>query len=311
MDRRVDPTDESRHDPTADLLWSESHYLDWFHQDGTLGGYLRVAVLPNLGRTWYWACLVGNDRPLVTVIDHEIPLPSNPNGLELRADGIWADHVVETPLEHFSANLEAFALQMDDPADVYADGWGERVPFGFELEWETDRAAYQWPEIQPRYEIPCRVHGRVLVGDEELEIDGWGQRDHSWGVRDWWAQSWCWSAGRLDDGTRWHTTGAVLPGSDWGVAYVLGANGDGDDAGDFVEFDEVSHATVLGAHGFPTSEELGFGGLSLRMEPEHFAPALLTHPRDARIARFPRALSRVQTADGRTGSGWVEWNQPA
>ena len=28
------------------------------------------------GTAWYWACLVGEGRPLVTVIDHEVPLPA-------------------------------------------------------------------------------------------------------------------------------------------------------------------------------------------------------------------------------------------
>ena len=30
------------------------------------------------GARWYWACLVGEGRPLVTVIDHEVPLPAGP-----------------------------------------------------------------------------------------------------------------------------------------------------------------------------------------------------------------------------------------
>ena len=30
-----------------------------------------------------------------------------------------------------------------------------------------------------------------------------------------------------------------------------------------------------------------------------------------RHARFPRALCRFETADGRSGVGWTEWNQPA
>lgn len=300
-----DPSDELRHPPDDNPLWNESYYLDWFDREASIGGYVRVGFYPNLGVVWYWACLVGCDRPLVTVVSHEVALPAGAQSLELRADGIWADHTVETPLQHMSCNLEAFGLEVDDPADMYHDPRGRRVPFGFELDWETDRAAYLWPPITPRYEIPCRVHGRVMVGAEEIEVDGWGQRDHSWGAaRDWWTNQWCWSAGRLDDGTRWHSASGFFPGNDWGVAYVLGA---GDT--EFGEIDEIPVRAESGREGLIDRAQLTIGDLDLAVEPLAWAPVLLAHP-DGREARFPRALARFTATDGRTGTGWIEWNQP-
>ena len=298
-----DPVDERRHPHDEQPLWNESYYLDWFDDAGELGGYVRVGVYPNLGRVWYWACLVGPGRDLITVIDHDVELPPG-KGLELRHDGLWADHTVETPLEHMSVNLEAFGLQLDDPVDVYRGGFGHRVPFGFELDFHTDRAAYLWPPVTPRYEIPCRVRGRVLVGDDEIEIDGWGQRDHSWGAsRDWWSNQWCWSAGRLDDGTRFHTTGALLPDSNWGVAYLLPP-----DTSEFAEFDVVDVETTLDAEGLATAATLRFGPMTLSVEPLAWSPVLLTHA-DGRLARFPRAMARFTSDDGSSGVGWIEWNQ--
>lgn len=298
--------DEGLHEPGDGRWWSESHYLDWFTADGSLGGYVRIGVIPAIGRAWYWACVVGPGRPLVTVIDHDVPLP--PAGsLEVRADGLWADVVVEEPVVHVAANLEAFALRVDDPWEVSDASRGDRVPFGLELDWVTDRATFRWPEVQDRYEIPCRVEGRVVVGDEELEIAGWGQRDHSWGERDWWTRSWCWSAGRLDDGARWHTTGAVLPGSDWGVAYWLPGGGDAQ----LVEYDEVVHRSRAGRQGVPELQTLTFGAVEVTLEPVAIAPVLIDDPFEGRHSRFPRALCRATASDGRSGWGWVEWNQPA
>jgi predicted secreted hydrolase len=65
--------------------------------------------------------------------------------------------------------------------------------------------------VATRYEIPCRVRGTVHVGDEEIQLRGRGQRDHSWGTRDWWSAEWMWSAGHLDDGTRFHGVEFRLP----------------------------------------------------------------------------------------------------
>jgi len=301
------PADEARHTPDPDEpLWNESYYLDWFAEDLSVGGYVRIGFYPNLDRVWYWACLVGPDRPLVTVIEHDIAMPSSPTALDVRADGIWADHAIETPNEHMSINLEAFGLQLDDPADTYGEMRGERVPFGFELDFHTDRGAYQWPPVTPRYEIPCRVDGFVLVGDERIEVDGWGQRDHSWGAaRDWWTNQWSWTAGRLSDGTRWHSAGGFFPEIDWGVAYRLDP-----DSSEFVEGDSVVIDVDEGRERLPTRTGTKIVDLDLEFEPLAFSPVLLVHP-DGRETRFPRAMARVtDRATGRAGGGWIEWNQP-
>ena len=186
---------------------------------------MRLGLYPNLGVAWYWACLVGEGRPLVTVIDHEVALPKAPS-LEIRADGLWADHIVETPFDHMTLGCEAFAISVDDPAEVYGDLRGDRVPFGFDLEWETDRdGLYPWIGTT-RYEVSCNVHGEILVGDETIDFDGIGQRDHSWGVRDWWSFGWVWTAGGLDDGTRFHTARIRVPGMDgFAPGYVMPSGG--------------------------------------------------------------------------------------
>lgn len=306
---QIDPVDEARHrpDPTVEL-WNESYYLDWFTDDLTLGGYVRIGFYPNLDRVWYWACLVGPDRPLVTVVEHDVMMPRSGTSLEVRHDGLWADHAIETPNEHMSANLESFGLVIEDPAEMYREGGprGERVPFGFELDWETDRGGYLWPPVTPRYEIPCRVSGVVMVGDERINVDGWGQRDHSWGAaRDWWALKWIWSAGRLDDGTRFHSAGGLIPDHDWGVGYRLDPGGS-----EFAESDVVIQSTVEGRERLPERSTLAHTDLELTVTPLAFSPVGLFHPRNGSLARFPRALARYENADGRTGGGWIEWNQP-
>ena len=68
------------------------------------------------------------------------------------------------------------------------------------------------------------MHGEILVGDERIDFDGIGQRDHSWGVRDWWNLGWVWTAGGLDDGTRFHGSDIRIPGVDVGFGYVQGVS---------------------------------------------------------------------------------------
>lgn len=305
-----DPADERRHDPEGSELWNESYYLDWFDEEASIGGYVRIGFVPNFdglgrGSVWYWACLVEAEGPLVTVIDHDVTTPRDPRSLEVRHDGLWADHDIPEPLERMTCSLESFAVRLDDPADVYHGARGDRVPFGFELEWHTDRAAYLWPPVTPRYEIPCRVEGRVMVGDRIVEVNGWGQRDHSWGAaRDWWSTTWCWSAGRLDDGTRFHAVGGIDPTNNLGVSYVLPPG-----STQFAEAFGVDIDHVGGREGLVESAQLRFGDLALGVEPVAWSPVLLVSP-DGRVGRFPRALARFEAEDGRRGVGWIEFNQP-
>jgi hypothetical protein len=306
------PADERHHQPGAEALWNESWYFDFAAPDGSIGGYVRIGLYPNLGTVWYWACLVGPGRPLVMVVDHEVAPP--PGGsLEVRSSGLWADHNCETPLEHWSLGLEAFALALDAPSDAYGSMRGDRVPFGFDLEWETQGEVFRYPSGLDRYEVPCHVHGEVLIGQERLEIDGVGQRDHSWGVRDWWAEGWCWSAFRSEDGTAWH---AVVPDvSPFTIGYVQEPAGPAphDVGSGRVDVRSVFDCHVraeLGAAGIPRIAQLAIGGARFAVEPIAWAPVLLRAP-DGRRSRFPRGLARFRAdRPGRSGVGWIEFNQP-
>ena len=209
--------EEGRHEPGPEPLWGESWYFDFMTPDGTLGGWVRLGLYPNLGVAWYHAFLVGAGRPTVAVIDQDVPLPRTT--LEIRTHGLWADHICETAVDHWTVANEAHAIAVDDPADLYGKAHGTQTPLAIDLEWETDGEPYPYPGVT-RYEIPCTVHGEILVGDETIDFDGHGQRDHSWGVRDWWQFGWCWTAGRLGDGTRFHGSDIRIPNLDIGFGYV-------------------------------------------------------------------------------------------
>lgn len=306
-DLRLTPADELAHAPGEERLWAESWHFDFTNREGTLGGYVRLGLYPNLGVAWYWACLVGDGRPLVTVIDHEVRLPTAPS-LGIRSEGLWADHTVETPYDHMSLGCEAFAVSVDDPAEVYGDLRGDRVPLGLDLEWETHRGGvYPWIDATG-YAVPCTVHGEVLVGDEVLAVDGVGQRDHAWGVRDWWSLGWVSTAGWLEDGTRFHATRVRVPAAeDVAPGYVMRP-------GEAIQqIDRCAADEVLDDEGLPTSARLVCGDLVLAVEPVAFSPVHLVDDDGVRqrVSRFPRALCRFQAGDGRRGVGWTEWNQPS
>jgi len=50
--------------------------------------------------------------------------------------------------------------------------------------------------------------------------------------------------------------------------------------------------------------------IGMYVTPDALGPVLLRDDENGRTSRFPRAMLRCTTDDGRTGAGWMEFNQP-
>ncbi|HWD51272.1 MAG TPA: hypothetical protein VG412_02645 [Acidimicrobiales bacterium] len=300
---RVERTDEGLHVPDTDPLWNESYYLDFVADDGSVGGYARIGLYPNLGVTWWTTMVVGPDRPMVASVDYHLPTLTGSDVI-LEADGHSIACASEDPLRTMRLRATAPASSHDDPSASYRDDPGRATALAMDLEWSTDGTPYHY-DVTTRYEIPCRVEGEVSVGDERIVVRGEGQRDHSWGVRDWWAFGWCWASVRLDDGTRVHWADIRFPGFPVALGYVQPPDGS------VRTIETLSVSEDDGTEGMPTrgTAVVEPGHLELDIEPLAFAPLRLTAD-DGRISRFPRAMARFTAGDGRAGTGWIEWNQP-
>ena len=201
---RLRGSDEGRHLPGTEGVWGESWYHDFASTDGTYGGWLRLGLYPNLGTCWYHALVCGPDRQTVAVVDQEVPLPKE-GSLEIRSQGLWADHIGTHPLERWQLSNEAFAVGVDDPAELYRPGGarGDQVAMGLDLEWEAYTPVYDYPypdgHLGAHYEHAGIVHGELLIGPDRVPFEGRGERDHSWGWRDWWIFGWHWTSFQIGD----------------------------------------------------------------------------------------------------------------
>jgi hypothetical protein len=295
-------TDEGLHPVGSELLWNESYYFDFAAPDGSVGGYVRLGLYPNWGRAWYWACLVRPGQPAVLVADNAAPLPvAGDTGV--RTAELSAVQQITEPLRTARLTLDGTGTVLPTAAAAYGDlAAADHVRLGFDLEWRTVGGVYPYKDL-PRYEIPCAVAGTVCLGAQTLDVAGWGERDHSWGERDWWQVSWLWSAGRLSDGTAFHgmqaNIGFPIPWPSFAVAPY----------GTLSHLSGFSAETTFGPDDLPQQSRLRLPGAPMRAVPLAFAPVAMTSPA-GRVSHFPRALCRYIADDGRTGYGWTEWNQP-
>jgi len=298
----VTTADEGRHPAGPEDLWGESWYLDWAAPDASYGGYVRLGLYPNLGLSWWWIALVGAD-PLVLVVDHTLPCPEGDAALAPSAGATSVELTITKPFERFRVVSEAVGVELADPAQAFHGLGGPSVPVRLDLEWASRSEAFPYA-MTTRYEISSWVTGSVTVGDETMTVDCAGQRDHSWGVRDWWQFPWNWTSGHLDDGSFFHAARSIIPNLDlFATGYTVGTDGT------LVEAEVVENEVDIDDEKLPTAARQQIGPVSFTTEPVGHAPILLVAP-DGRETRFPRAMCRYTTTDGRSGTGWTEYNWP-
>jgi hypothetical protein len=295
--------DESAHAATDEPLWSESWYADFADTAQGFGGWVRLGLIANQQTAWLHALLCGPELPTVAVVDFEIPLPADPWALQTCA--VDFTHSVGDPLHTYRIGLHGRGQSFPDPAALLRGEQGAPVEVAIDLVWSTDGTPYKY-RLTTRYEIPCTVSGTVTVDGRRYTIDSVpGQRDHSWGVRDWWGMDWIWSALHLDDGTHVHAVDIRIPGvPPVGIGYVQ------DRGGTVTELQTIAARQTFDADGLPATATLAVdpGGITATVDVHGHAPLRLVAA-DGRISEFPRVWATVSTADGRRGVGWLEWNR--
>jgi Ecdysteroid kinase-like family len=300
---RPSDDDESAHTATDEPLWSESWYADFADAASGFGGWVRIGLIPNQKTAWLHALLCGPNLPTVAVVDVEVPLPDDPWALQTGA--VDFSHSVGDPLHTYRIGLHGHGESYPDPAALLRGERGAPVDVALDLVWSTDGTPYKY-RLTTRYEIPCTVSGIVTVDGHRYTLDSApGQRDHSWGVRDWWSMDWIWSALHLDDGTHIHAVDISIPGvPPVGIGYVQ------DRGGTVTELQAIAARQTFDTDGLPETVTLAVdpGGITATVEVRGHAPVRLVSF-DGRVSQFPRVWATVSTADGRSGVGWLEWNR--
>ncbi len=297
---QVEGIDEQRHTPTDEPLFNESVYLDVVDASGNVGGYVRLGLYPNLGVIWWTAAVTIVGRGPIVAARYDLAAPKN--GFDIDDQGVTVTYCVDEELQSVTVTATSPAKSFATPEAAYDETQGEEVDFAMELTWSTAGVPYHYA-ITTRYEIPCTVVGTITVDGEVFTLAGPGQRDHSWGVRDWWSFGWCWSAIHFDDGRKLHLADIRIDG----VPPLGYLQRDGD-----VQSLEVANTSeVKDTDGIASSAHFVIepGGFTVDVTPTGFGPLLLVSD-EGKIDRFPRAMVEAKTSDGVFGRGWIEWNQP-
>lgn len=169
--------------------WSDSLYFNAWDPGTNTFVMTRIAVIGNAGRVTggviVWAdgeltYAYGRELEEIPPTDWDVMATDGLTYRMLQSGQTWA---VQLDDDGTRAHLEWHGLSPATSYDAHPTG-----PLPRAVAWG-------------HYEQSCRVTGDLVIHENRIEFDGFGQRDHSWGFRHWAGlHQWHWVTGFLTDG---------------------------------------------------------------------------------------------------------------
>ncbi len=242
---------EFAHQPvTADPLFNDSYYFNFFDVEQAVGGFTRIGKLANQNSV-NGILFIYNGPEEVLMLNQGGMLPEHPE--EIRAGTIRYE--ILEPLQRIRLLSSGKMLRLTDLSllldheklrryvgpdtfvpvemditfsglapvhnfkNIYFRGLARRmVEKGFGL---TDLRRVR-RVASSHYEQVGGYAGRLTIGDREIRLDGTGHRDHSWGLRDWTAPSaWTWLTMQFGSGVGLNLSRVVIGKIDMFNGYLI------------------------------------------------------------------------------------------
>ena len=198
------PEDEYTHEPDPVPNYNESMYLNAFDLEREVGAWFRMGNRVNEGYAEMTVCIYLPGGRVAFLYSR----PEIRSNAEMKAGGL--EIAVMEPFEHLTISYDGKVCLLEDPlemadprtafknnpfveCEVRLDVRGVSPMYGGLPQYadgspiETDA---EKSFAKAHYEQHTAVTGSIRVGDEVLDIDGFGLRDKSWGPRYWQALSW-------------------------------------------------------------------------------------------------------------------------
>ncbi len=167
---RLTEADELLHKPTSESKWRESYYFNWVDIQNEISGFSTIGFVPNEKRREFVFLLFLQGRNEV--------------------------YYKEPPLLHYEDNINSMledkklSYKLIEPFKVWQIDYNSRK-LKFKLTFETRFPTYSFgidssASWHQHFEASGKIIGELILKDnKKIEINGYGQRDKSWGYRDW------------------------------------------------------------------------------------------------------------------------------
>jgi len=190
------PQDDYTHPLGEDPNFNESMYFNFFDAKKSVGGFVRLGNRANEGRAEMTVCLFLPDgRVLFNFSRAQIDDNHAFDAGGLRFEVLEPSERLRTVYEGQAIELRN-ARALADPTSAFRDSPRKKISvdlehracgpmYGSSKSKEEEKRAASEQFGKAHYEQHMAVSGRLEIGQDVLEIEGLGLRDHSWGPRHW------------------------------------------------------------------------------------------------------------------------------
>ena len=205
--------DEFQHPVGPEEQWNESYYFNLYDPDARIGGFARIGIRPNEGTIDGALLLFLPDGSLA--VTRQLGEQTE-NTDEIEVGGIRFERV--DPLKAWRVTWAGTAAVMPRPEEMVNPGGPSGIEFreiavdlaftclsepvsGREAE-EVSEATKELGVdlVLGHFEQAGRWSGSITIQGTEHAFSGYGNRDKSWGVRDWQGPShWRWFSANFGD----------------------------------------------------------------------------------------------------------------
>jgi hypothetical protein len=169
----IKSTDDFLHSPEDKANWRESYYFNFVDAENKASGFTTIGILPALKRGEFIIALFYDDKQAVYYKEQNLIDEPSSNVI---SDGNLTYRLIE-PMEKWEINAA------NENLNVHL-AWKARFPpFDF-----GEGSGTSW---KGHFEQSGIVEGEAaLLDGRKIRINGFSQRDKSWGARDWHIERW-------------------------------------------------------------------------------------------------------------------------
>jgi hypothetical protein len=174
MPNTIRTMDEYFHIPEKKLDWRESYYFNFVNHDNKTSGFTTIGILPNLKKAEYLLALFHKNKHTLYFKEQEI---AKDNESENCLSNKTLTYTLIRPLKKWEISFSS------QDSELLIQWEARFPPFNFGKGSGTSWTGH--------FEQSGIVSGEAKLRDgRKIRIDGYGQRDKSWGQRDWHIEHW-------------------------------------------------------------------------------------------------------------------------
>lgn len=190
------PEDDFTHELGPESNFNESMYFNFFDPEQSIGGFVRLGNRANEGQAEMTVCIYLQDgRVLFAFKRAEISNNDAFNAGGLRFEVVEASEKLRTVYEGGVIELDN-PKDLSDPSHAFRNSPKRRISldlmhqacgpmYGDSKDKKESGRSAENQFAKAHYEQHMHVKGTIDLGEEQVEISGYGLRDHSWGPRYW------------------------------------------------------------------------------------------------------------------------------